>query len=52
MKKSLMRKAFTFFLLLFTVMTASAQNRLTINGKISDAETSEPLTGVSISVIN
>ncbi len=52
MKKLLMRNALTFFLLLFTCMTSFAQNRLTVTGKITDKETGEPLSGVSISVIN
>lgn len=52
MKKALTRRAFTFFLLLFTTMTAFSQDRMTITGRISDKETGEPLAGVSISVIN
>ncbi|MFT3902883.1 MAG: TonB-dependent receptor [Niabella sp.] len=53
MKKSLIRKFFAFFLLLFAAMTAFSQNnRMNIRGKISDKETGEPLSGVSVSVIN
>ncbi len=52
MRILLMRKAFTFFLLLFATMTAFSQNGMTVSGKITDKESGEPLTGVSISVIN
>lgn len=53
MKKLLMRKVFSFFLLLFGMVTAFSQNnQMTIYGKVSDRESGEPLSGVSISVIN
>lgn len=52
MKKALMLKAFTFFLLLFAAISAFSQSRIIVNGKITDEETGEPLSGVSVSVIN
>ena len=52
MNKSLLQKAFSFFLLLFTTLTVFAQNRMVISGKITDEETGEPMPGVSVSVIN
>lgn len=52
MKKALMRKAFIFFLLFFTAVTAFSQEKMAISGKITDKETGLPLAGVSISVIN
>ncbi|ANI88894.1 SusC/RagA family protein [Arachidicoccus ginsenosidimutans] len=52
MKKALIRNAFTCCLLLFTCITAFSQDRMTVTGKITDRETGEPLSGVSISVIN
>lgn len=53
MRISLMRKALAFFLMLFATMSAFSQNnRMTIYGKISDKESGEPLSGVSVSVIN
>ncbi len=53
MRISLIRKALAFFLLLFATMSAISQNnRMTVYGKISDKESGEPLSGVSVSVIN
>ncbi|MCH5718050.1 carboxypeptidase-like regulatory domain-containing protein [Niabella hibiscisoli] len=53
MRISLMRKALAFFLLLFATMGAFSQNnRMTVYGKIRDKESGEPLSGVSVSVIN
>jgi len=52
MKQALMRKAFIFFLLIFTSMAAFSQGKIEVSGKITDGETGEPLSGVSVSVIN
>ena len=52
MKQALMRKTFIFFLLIFTSMAAFSQGKIEVSGKITDGETGEALSGVSVSVIN
>lgn len=52
MKKSFIRKTSISFLFLFVVIFSFAQKRMTVHGKITDQETGEALSGVSISVIN
>ena len=42
-----MKKVFTLFIL-FTIASISSAQTRTINGKITDIETGEPLPGVSI----
>ena len=52
MTKSFIRRTSIFVLFLLTVMTSIAQKRITVHGKVTDQETGEPLSGVSVSVIN
>ncbi|WP_460432860.1 SusC/RagA family TonB-linked outer membrane protein [Arachidicoccus ginsenosidivorans] len=52
MTKSFIRRTSIFVLFLLTVMTSIAQKRITVHGKVTDQETGESLSGVSVSVIN
>lgn len=52
MKRAYMLKPYIFLLFLFTALTVFSQDKIPISGKITDAETGEPLSGVSISVVN